>query len=89
MKVKIVEKDYTTEQIDLIKLYKKHMRSMMPEMPIIFKVPDVPGNMKKCISKLPCKTIGKSRGYMHLSMKPDDFLKLLIKSGIEVQEVAG
>lgn len=85
--VEIIQKDYLPEQQKLIDIFLQHLKATrnMPELPIIFKLPNVPSKIKTHINRIPCKTIGKQNDHMIVTMKIIDFVKLMVKSGIEVK----
>lgn len=83
--VKIIEKKYLPAQQNLIDIFRNHLSSGMPELPVIFKPPDIPNKVKTHINRIPCKTIGKQNGYMIISMEVIDYILLLAKSGIEIK----
>jgi hypothetical protein len=57
---------------------------MMPELPVIFKLPRV-SKYRNFINRIPCKTIGGKGDYHIISMAVIDFVRLMVKCGIEVK----
>lgn len=85
MEIKICPKDYLPEQQKLIDILNLHAQEgAISELPIVFKAPR---NKKQRthINRIPCKTIGGKGDYHLISMEVVDFIRLMIKSGIEVQ----
>ena len=82
--VEIIEKDYLPEQQMLIDILKLHGQGVMPEMPVVFKAPRR-NKPRKQINHVPCKTIGGKGEYHLVSMEVVDFVRLMVKSGIEVK----
>jgi len=82
--VKIIEKEYLPEQQNLIDIFKQHAQGCMPELPVIFKLPRV-AKYRNHINRIPCKTIGGMTGYHLISMQVVDFVRLMVKCGIEVK----
>lgn len=81
--VEIVKKEYLPEQQKLIDIFDQHLKSVMPDFPVVFKMPRVKSE-RRFINRIPCKTIG-GRGDEHIiSMQVIDFIRLMVKSGIEV-----
>lgn len=82
--IEIVEKDYLPEQQKLIDILKLHGQGCMPELPVVFKAPRT-NKPRKFINRIPCKTIGGKGDYHMISMEVIDFVRLMVKSGIEVK----
>jgi hypothetical protein len=84
--IEIIKKEnYLPEQQNLIKIFELHSKGCMPELPIVFKIPDIHNKTKTHINRIPCKTIGKQNGHMIISMEVIDYVRLMAKSGIEVK----
>lgn len=83
--IEIIEKEYLPEQQKLVDIFKQHAKSVMPELPIVFKKVRTSNKTPTHINRIPCKTIGGIKGFWHVSMTVIDFLRLMVKSGIEVQ----
>lgn len=86
--IEIIEKDYLPEQQKLIDIFKQHAQQGMPELPVIFKLPRV-AKYRNHINRIPCKTIGGKSGYHIISMLVIDFVRLMVKCGIEVKIYEG
>ncbi len=82
--VEIIQKDYLPEQQSLIDILSRHGQSVMPELPVVFKAPRR-NKPRKQINHIPCKTIGVQGDYHLVSMEVVDFVRLMVKSGIEVK----
>lgn len=82
--IEIIEKEYLPEQQKLIDIFKQHAQGGMPELPVIFKLPRV-AKYRNHINRIPCKTIGGKSGYHIISMLVIDFVRLMVKCGIEVK----
>lgn len=82
--IQIVPKEYLPEQQKLIDILKLHGQSCMPELPVVFKAPRV-RTPRKRINHIPCKTIGGKGEYHLIAMEVVDFVRLMVKSGIEVR----
>lgn len=82
--VEFIEKEYLPEQQKLLDIFKQHLQSDAPELPVIFKMPRT-RKYRKAINHIPCNTIGGQGDYHIISMKHEDFARLLVKSGIEVR----
>lgn len=86
--IEIIEKGYLPEQQKLIDIFKQHAQGCMPELPVIFKLPRV-AKYRQSINRIPCKTIG-GKGDCHLiSMHVVDFVRLMVRCGIEVKIYEG
>lgn len=83
--IEIIEKEYLPEQQKLVNIFKQHVKGVMPELPIIFKKARTSNKAPTHINRIPCKTIGGARGFWNVSMTVIDFVRLMVKSGIEVQ----
>jgi hypothetical protein len=83
--VEIIEKDYTPAKQVMVNIFKQHAKNSAPEMPVIFMIPDIPNKIKTHIERIPCKTVGKQNGKMIITMKPNDYVRLMVKYGIEVK----
>ncbi|ADY54696.1 hypothetical protein Sgly_0330 [Syntrophobotulus glycolicus DSM 8271] len=83
--IEIVEKEYLPEQQKLLDIFRQHGQSAMPELPVVFKIPDIPNKVKTHINRVPCKTLSKRQGYMIIAMEVVDFVRLMVKSGIEMK----
>ena len=82
--VEIVQKEYLPEQQSLIDILNQHLLGEGDGLPIVFKAPRL-NKQRTHINRIPCKTIG-GKGDCHLiSMKVIDFVRLMVKSGIEVK----
>lgn len=82
--VEIIQKDYLPEQQKLVDILIQHGQSVMPELPVVFKAPRR-NKPRKFINRIPCKTIGGRGDYHLVSMEVVDFVRLMVKSGIEVK----
>ncbi|PKM73262.1 MAG: hypothetical protein CVU92_06825 [Firmicutes bacterium HGW-Firmicutes-17] len=82
--IEIVEKEYLPEQEKLLNIFKQHSKGGMPELPVVFKLPHV-AKQRRFINHIPCKTIGCKRDYHIIAMEVIDFVKLLVKCGVEVK----
>lgn len=82
--IEIIKKEYLPEQQKLVDIFEQHIKGVMPECPVIFKMPYIPNKIKTHINRIPCKTIGKQNDYRLISMQVEDFIRLMVKSGIEV-----
>jgi len=82
--IEIIEKGYLPEQQKLIDIFKQHAQGFMPELPIVFKLPRV-AKHRQNINRIPCKTIGDKGEYHLISMQVVDFVRLMVKCGIEVK----
>lgn len=84
--IEIIQKDgYLLEQKKLIDIFQQHVEGDMQEFPVIFKMPNIPNKSRNHINRIPCKTIGKQGDYMLVRMEVVDFVRLMVKSGIEVK----
>lgn len=86
--IEIIEKGYLPEQQKLIDIFKQHAQGSMPELPVIFKLPRVV-KYRQYINRIPCKTIGRKGDYNLISMQVVDFVRLMVKCGIEVKIYEG
>ncbi len=86
--IEIIEKGYLPEQQKLIDIFKQHAQGGMPELPIVFKLPRG-SKYRQYINSIPCKRIGGKDEYHLISMQVVDFVRLMVKSGIEVKIYEG
>lgn len=82
--VEILQKDYQPEQENLIDILRQHIHGCMPELPVVFKAPRT-NKPRKCFNRIPCKIIGGKGDHHLVSMEVVDFVRLMVKSGIEVR----
>lgn len=82
--IEIIEKEYLPEQQKLVDIFKQHAKGNAPEFPVIFKLPRVT-KQRQFINRIPCKTIGGKGDYHIISMQVIDFVRLMVKYGVEVK----
>ncbi len=81
----IIEKEYHPVQQMLIDILRSHIKNGGEELPVVFTRPNIPNKALRHINRIPCKTIGKKGDRMIISMEIIDFVRLMVKSGIEIQ----